>query len=103
MLGQPYPLSGVNYYWGWGLVTGTRSQSGIEIEPYYIFYKFRPKNLDEMVDGVIDFKNSLTTLRPTASSYQDWVKFGGVMDNILARAMYNGLGMFSLNNTEEMQ
>ena len=103
VLGQPYPLSGVNYYWGWGLVTGTRSQSGIEIEPYYIFYKFRPKNLDEMVDGVIDFKNSLTTLRPTASSYQDWVKFGGVMDNILARAMYNGLGMFSLNNTEEMQ
>jgi hypothetical protein len=94
VVGEPYPLSGVNYNWGWGLVTGNRAQSGIDIKPYYMFYKFRPKNLDNMVDGVINFNDSLTTLKPTASGYQDWVKFGGTMDTIIARSLYEGLNLF---------
>jgi hypothetical protein len=90
-VGQPYPLSGVNYDWGWGLVTGNQSQSGIDIKPYYMFYKFNnyaPKN---MVDGVIDFNNPLTTITPTASSYIDWTKFGGTMERVISRALYGGL------------
>jgi len=91
IIGQPYPLSGVNYNWGWGLVTGNQAQSGIDIKPYYMFYKFidyAPKN---MVDGVIDFTNPLTTITPTASSYIDWTKFGGTMERVISRALYKGL------------
>ena len=90
-VGQPYPLSGVNYNWGWGLVTGNQSQSGIDIKPYYMFYKFNnyaPKN---MVDGIIDFNNPLTTITPAASSYIDWTKFGGTMERVIARSLYRGL------------
>lgn len=93
VVGKPYPLSGINYNWGWGLVTGNRAQSGIDIKPYYMFYKFRPKNLDDMVDGVINFNDTLTTLKPTASGYQDWVKFGGTMDTVIARSLYEGLNL----------
>lgn len=92
-IGKPYSLSGVNYDWGWGLVTGNKAQSGIDIEPYYMFYKYAPTVSNTMLDGVIDFENPLTTLQPTASSYQDWVKYGGVMDTILARSLYEGLGI----------
>lgn len=94
-LGKPYPLSCVNYNWGWGLVTGNKSQSGLDIKPYYSFFNYKPTDLNQMVDGVIDFDNKLTSITPTLSSYQDWVKFGGIMDNILARSMYNGLDMFN--------
>jgi len=90
-IGQPYPLSGVNYNWGWGLVTGTNAQSGIEIEPYYIFYEYIPYQPKNMVDGVIDFNNPLTTLQPINSGYNDWTKFGGTMEQILSRTLAEGL------------
>lgn len=89
--GQPYPLSGINYDWGWGLVTGSNAQSGLDIAPYYKFYKFKQGHSKDMVDGVIDFKNPLTTIMPTGSSYSDWTGFAGGMETILSRAMYNGL------------
>ena len=94
VVGQPYPLSGVNYYWGWGLVTGNRAQSGIDIKPYYMFYQYKPHAASNIVDNVIDFNNPLTTILPTASSYQDWTRFGGIMETVLARSLYEGLELF---------
>lgn len=91
VVGQPYPLSGVNYNWGWGLVTGINSQSGIEIKDYYKFYRYKSANPAQIVDGVIDFNNPLTTLTPQESSYSSWTGFGGSMDTIILRTMYNGL------------
>jgi len=91
VVGELYPLSGVNYDWGWGLVTGTNSQSGIEIEPYYIFYEYIPYYPKNMVDGVIDFNNPLTTITPKASSHADWTKFGGTIEQVISRTFAEGL------------
>lgn len=93
VVGKPYPLSGVNYNWGWGLVTGSNAQSGIEIKPYYRFYKYKNAAPKGQVDGVIDFSNPLTTLTPNQSSYSDWTEFGGNMETVISRTMYNGLDL----------
>ena len=95
VIGQPYPLSGINSNWGWNLVTASVSQSGLAIEPYYIFYEFVPYIVEKQVDSVIDFESPNTTLVATNSSYDAWVKFGGIMDRILSRSMYEGLGITS--------
>jgi len=92
-VGQPFPLSGVNYYWGWGLVTANKAQSGIEIEDYYIFYKYLPMYQGGTYDGVIDFDNELTTITPAESSYKEWTKFGGGMDKVISHTLYEGLGL----------
>lgn len=90
-IGQPYPLSGVNYNWGWGLVTGNNEQAGIEIKPYYRFYSFKTFKNTDVLDSVIDFKNPQTALNPTLSGYGTWTEFGGNMETIIARAFYEGL------------
>lgn len=90
-LGAAYPLSGVNYNWGWGLITGNNSQSGIDIAPYYNFYKYKAYMPLDMIDGVIDFNNPLTTVTATQSSYENWTEYGGTMEAIISRAMYDGL------------
>jgi len=96
VLGEQYPLSGVNYYWGWGLVTGNRAQSGIDIKPYYMFYQYNPYTTNNVVDNVIDFNNPLTTILPTDNNYQEWNKYGGIMETVLARALYEGLELYKV-------
>jgi hypothetical protein len=93
VLNDRYPLSGVNYRWGWNLVTGNISQSGIDIRPYYTFYRFKPNKSNVVYDSVIDFTNPLTTLSYSESSYKDWTKFGGSMERILSYSFYKGLGL----------
>lgn len=90
-VGQIYPLSAINYYWGWGLITSSKAQSGIAIDDYYIFYKYLPVYQNDTYDSVIDFNNELTTITPRQSGYEDWVKFGGSMDKTLGYALYKGL------------
>jgi hypothetical protein len=89
--GSIIPLSGINYYWGWNLVTGNKAQSGLQIKPYYKFYKYRDYRPDNIVDSVIDFDNPLTTIAYTNSGYDDWIKYGGNIDKILGFTMYKGL------------
>jgi len=91
--GSPYPLSGVNYNWGWNLVTGNIAESGIDIKPYYAFYSFIPNKKVEMVDGIIDFNNPQTTIAPKVSSYNEWTKFGGIMERVISRSLYEGLDL----------
>ena len=91
--GEPYSLSGINYNWGWNLVTAQHSQSGVDLDPYYIFYEYQPYTPNNKVDGVIDFTNELTTINPRSSGYGEWIKFGGTMDRVLSRAFYEGLQM----------
>jgi len=96
VVGEQYPLSGVNYYWGWGLVTGNKAQSGIDIKPYYMFYQYNPYAANNVVDNVIDFNNPLTTILSTDNNYQEWQKYGGIMETVLARALYEGLELFKV-------
>jgi hypothetical protein len=89
--GQIVPLSGVNYSWGWGLVTGTREQSGYDIEQYYKFYEHVPIQNPEIKDNIINFDSHLTTITPYQSSFKDWSKFGGYMDRVFSYGFYKGL------------
>ena len=95
VIGMPFPLSGINYNWGWNLVTASNSQSGVQIEPYYIFYEYKEYRPGDAVDNIIDFNNELTTIKRTNSGYSDWTKFGGIMDRILSRSFYTGLEMIN--------
>ena len=91
--GDVVPLSSINYEWGWGLVTATREQSGMELNQYYNFYEYVPNKYIEIYDNIIDFDSKLTTLTPQESSFKDWSKFGGNMDKILSYGLYKGLKM----------
>lgn len=95
ILGQKYPLSGINYKWGWALVTSNKLLSGIDIAPFYIFYNYLPSNKTEMIDNIVDFNNTQTTLSPNNSGYVNWIKYGGEMDKILGRTMYEGLKLIN--------
>jgi hypothetical protein len=92
--GDIVPLSSVNYNWGWELVTGTKQQFGLELKQYYKFYEFIPNQTPELYDNIINFESELTTISPEQSSFQDWSKFAGKMDNILSYGFYRGLGLF---------
>jgi len=90
---KPYPLSGISYDWGWGLVLGDRSQMGETISNYYKIYNYIPTSENNFYDGLIDFKDSITSISPYVSSYKDWTKYGGTMDNIISANLYQNLGL----------
>jgi len=92
--GQPYSLSGINYDWGWGLITGNRSQSGTELSDYYKFYRYKNYTPETPLDNIIDFDNEQTTITQTESGYFDWIKYGGTMDKVISRALYEGFKLY---------
>lgn len=98
--GDIVPLSGVNYNWGWNLVTGTREQSGSEIKQYYKFYEHVPNKKIQLKDNIINFDSDFTTITPNQSSFSDWSKFGGYMDKILSYGFYKGLKL--IGNDEKI-
>ena len=89
--GDVIPLSGINYRWGWELVTGSKAQSGLEISQYYLFYKYIPSPNTVVYDNIINFDSELTTITPHQSSFEDWGKFAGYMDRIISYGFYKGL------------
>jgi len=92
--GQVCALSGINYNWGWGLVTSDNSVSGASIGQFYRFYKYIPYMPLTPIDSVIDFNSSQNTYTNTQSSYGSWIEYGGGMDVALSRALYEGLNLY---------
>ena len=86
-----YPLSGVKYDWGWGLVLANKNQNYKDIKNYYKFYKFKPNTHNELYDGLIDFNSDLTTLLKGRYTINDWTSFGGIMDDMIGSAIYNNM------------
>ena len=89
-----YPLSSVDSSWGWDLVL-PGGVSGLEVAKYYDFYNFVPGVEGSLLQKFIDFDNPNNTLSITNSSYSDFIKTGGIMDNILLYSLYTGLEVLS--------
>lgn len=89
-----YALSSVNNNWGWDLVLPT-GVSGTDVDMYYQFYEFKPGVEGSLLQKFIDFDNPNNTLSITNSGYNDYIKQGGIMDNILLYSMYTGLEILS--------
>lgn len=87
------PLSTYNYNWGWGLVA-PKSISGVKISNYYDFYEYINIVEGSVYNNVIDFNNPLNTLSPYSSSYKEWSKKDGIMQNALSYELTKGLKLF---------
>ena len=84
-----YILSDYNDTWGWPLLSG----DGRDIFDIYTFYE-QVSSSEERIGSVINFSDGNTTLPLSTSSYTDWSKDNGIVSNILANALYDGLELF---------
>jgi hypothetical protein len=91
--GTEISLSAYNYDWGWGLVS-PKSLSGDRISDFYSFYNYIPIYEDSYKENIIDWNNPLTTLTFTNSSFSEWSKDSGIMQNILSYELTKGLRLF---------
>jgi PKD repeat protein len=93
-LETPVPLSSYSYDWGWGLVA-PRSLTGTEIKNYYKFYEFKPQIQGSFYNNTINWDDSLTTLSPTNSSFNDWSRDNGIMQTLISYEMSKGFRLFT--------
>jgi hypothetical protein len=93
VFGKAVPLSSYTYDWGWGLIA-PRSLTGSRISDYYKFYEFIPAYENSHYNNIIDWVNPMTTLNYTNSSFNDWSKDNGIMQNILSYELTKGLRLF---------
>ena len=84
-----YILSDYNETWGWPLLSG----GGKDIFDIYNFYEMASSDR-LVVDSVINFNDPNNTLTRNLTSYNDWSKDNGIVSNILANALYDGLELF---------
>jgi len=89
-----YALSSYNDTWGWNLLL-TPSITGEAITNYYDFYEFIPTPENSHYNNVINFNDPYTTLQYTNSSYNDWVKRGGTVEEMIDYILYTGTGVLS--------
>lgn len=97
---NPYqPTNGVSSYllsdyspdWGWPLVLPSDFDFK-SIENYYLFFEYIPQYDNTILDGVIDFENSKTTINYNLSS-NDLLKSNGIYENILLDTLYQSLSL----------
>jgi len=93
-LGDILPLSSYTYDWGWGLVA-PKSLTGINIKNYYSFYQFNDITENSFYNNILNWNDPINLLSPTLSSYKDWSKNNGIMQNILSYELTKGLKLFT--------
>jgi hypothetical protein len=79
--------------WGWGLILPPDGY-GNNIHNYYLFYLHNPEIEGTVTNSVINFDDFNTTLSHTTSSYNEWSQKDGIISNILAKSLYDGLDLF---------
>tara|TARA_R110000765_G_scaffold20710_2_gene53554 strand:+ start:1832 stop:4057 length:2226 start_codon:yes stop_codon:yes gene_type:complete len=84
-----YRLSDYNSTWGWPLVEG----GGRSITDIYSFY-YQTSSVGDINDSIINFNDSNNTLSYNITSYNDWAGNNGIMSNIFANSLYEGLNLF---------
>jgi len=88
-----YPLSAYNDDWGWHLVLNNEFQP-TDITKYYIFFNHQ-SYLNPVEDSVINFEDNNTTITHSASSYDEWKRDNGTIDNLINYELAVGLGLIS--------
>jgi len=86
---QFYCLSDYNETWGWPLLSG----GGRDITDIYSFY-YHASSVGDITDSIINFADPNNTLTYGITSYTDWSKDNGIMSNIFANSLYEGLNLF---------
>lgn len=59
----------------------------------YYFYEYIPTAVSSYTEGVIDWENPYTTLNPLLSTFGDWTREGGMIDELLSLQLYRGLNL----------
>ena len=93
-----YDLSAYDASWGWGLSL----PDGGDIATYYDFYSYVENNTfplssSGIVEGVINFADTLTTLNETNSAISTWNSKYGIVDNIFDYRFHEGLGLIGVD------
>lgn len=89
-----YALSSYNSTWGWNLVLAT-SISGLDIPSYYDFYEYIPTPENSHYNNVINFDDPYTTISYSNSSYSEWIKRGGIVEEMIDNILLTGTGVLS--------
>jgi hypothetical protein len=84
-----YRLSDYNSTWGWPLLSG----GSREITDIYNFY-YQKDTQGEIENSIIDFTDPNNTISYNLTSYDEWSKDNGIMSNIFAQSLYEGLELF---------
>jgi len=84
-----YVLSSYNTSWGWPVLSG----GGRSIFDIYNFY-YQKEMEGDITNSIINFSDNNTTISYSMSSYNEWTKDNGVVSNIFANALYEGLDLF---------
>lgn len=84
-----YPLSDYNETWGWPLLSGGNR----DIFDIYSFYNTTTAIDGTITDSRLNFLDNNNTLSFNTSSYNEWSQKDGIMVNILANALYEGLDL----------
>lgn len=84
-----YRLSDYDASWGWPLLSG----GSRDILDIYNFY-YQKDTVGDIEDSIIDFTDPNNTISYGLTSYNDWSKDDGIMSNIFAQSLYEGLELF---------
>jgi len=88
-----FKLSSYSPSWNLGLISYD-SISGTDIGNYYEFYRYTSSGIKDVVDSVINWKDSTLTLSFYNSGYNNWTDDGGIADNLLNFEITRGLLLF---------
>ena len=78
-----YPLSAL---FGWGLQT--------PVSQYYRFFVYNGTADNQQVEGLVNWDDELTALQYTdGANHADWIKDGGILENIYNYYIHKGLGL----------
>lgn len=84
-----YILSAFDSSWGWPILSG----GGRSIFDIYNFY-YQKELTGDITGSIINFSDGNTTITHNMSSYSDWTQDNGIVSNIFANALYDGLDLF---------
>jgi hypothetical protein len=93
VLSKKYPLSTYSSDWGWPLVLPT-TFNFTDIGKYYIFFEYTDQYDNTSIGGIIDFKNTKTTIKSDLTNSQLFAS-DGIFENMFLDALYQSTGLIN--------